>query len=172
MSPFLEFEDKTVEKAVNKASEALNIPKEKLKHEVISHGATGIFGLIGTKKARIRVTIPDQEKKPESIAESETIKIKAPSTSLVTETIEEEDSHKKADREAQKDKIFPDDPMELAQTVLQRIVDFITTDATIKVRNGSKNVLFEVEGGNPAVLIGKHGQTLEAIQYLVVLLHG
>ena len=50
MSPSLEFEDKNVELAVKKACEELNIPKEKLKHDVISYGSTGIFGLVGTKK--------------------------------------------------------------------------------------------------------------------------
>jgi len=58
MSPSLEFEDKNVEMAVKKACEELDIPKEKLKHDVISYGSTGIFGLVGTKKARIRVTLP------------------------------------------------------------------------------------------------------------------
>ena len=55
MSPRLEFEGKSVEKAVQKACEELDIPKEKLKHDVISYGSSGIFGLVGTKKARIRV---------------------------------------------------------------------------------------------------------------------
>ena len=58
MSPSLEFEEKNVEMAVKKACEKLNIPREKLKHDVISYGSTGIFGLVGTKKARIRVTVP------------------------------------------------------------------------------------------------------------------
>ena len=51
MSPSLEFEEKNVEMAVKKACEELNIPREKLKHDVISYGSTGIFGLVGTKKA-------------------------------------------------------------------------------------------------------------------------
>ena len=51
-------EEKNVEMAVKKACEELNIPREKLKHDVISYGSTGIFGLVGTKKARIRVTLP------------------------------------------------------------------------------------------------------------------
>ena len=59
MSPCLEFEDRNVEMAVKKACKELNIPREKLKHDVISYGSTGIFGLVGTKKARIRVTIPE-----------------------------------------------------------------------------------------------------------------
>jgi spoIIIJ-associated protein len=55
MSPSLEFEGKDVEQAVKNACDALNIPREKLKHDVISYGSTGIFGLVGAKKAKIRV---------------------------------------------------------------------------------------------------------------------
>ncbi len=44
MSPYLEFEGKIIEKAVQKACETLNIPKEKLKFDVISYGSSGIFG--------------------------------------------------------------------------------------------------------------------------------
>ena len=59
MPRWLEFEDKSVEKVVKRACEELNIPKEKMKYDVISHGSSGIFGLVGTKKARIRVSLPD-----------------------------------------------------------------------------------------------------------------
>ncbi|HHC24754.1 MAG TPA: KH domain-containing protein, partial [Desulfobacterales bacterium] len=58
-------------------------------------------------------------------------------------------------------------PSELGREALQRIVDFITTDAEISVRETPERIFFNVEGGNTAVLIGKRGQTLEAIQYLV-----
>jgi spoIIIJ-associated protein len=51
MSPSLEFEGKDIEQAVKNACDALNVPKEKLKHDVISYGSTGIFGLVGAKKA-------------------------------------------------------------------------------------------------------------------------
>ena len=55
----------------------------------------------------------------------------------------------------------------LSVIVLQRIIDSITSDASITVEEDSDRVLFNVAGGNAAVLIGKRGQTLEAIQSLV-----
>ena len=62
MSPNLEFEDKNVEMAVEKACEELNIEKEKLKYDIISYGSSGIFGLVGSKKAKIRVVLPKPPK--------------------------------------------------------------------------------------------------------------
>ena len=63
MSPTKEFESKNVEQALQKASEELNIPADKLEHDVISYGSTGIFGLVGMKKAKIRVVVPEEAKR-------------------------------------------------------------------------------------------------------------
>ena len=43
----------------------------------------------------------------------------------------------------------------------------ITTDATISIEERSNRIFFNVKGGNSAILIGKRGQTLEAIQYIL-----
>jgi spoIIIJ-associated protein len=58
MTSGLEFDGKNVEIAIKKACDKLKIKEEKLKYDVISYGSTGIFGLVGTKKAKIRVTSP------------------------------------------------------------------------------------------------------------------
>ena len=50
---------------------------------------------------------------------------------------------------------------------LRRLVDFITENSKIEVETTGQRILFKVEGGNSGMLIGKRGQTLEAIQYLV-----
>ncbi len=52
-----EFEGKTVEDAIAKACETLNAKREDLNIEIISEGSTGIFGLMGLKKAKIRVSL-------------------------------------------------------------------------------------------------------------------
>jgi spoIIIJ-associated protein len=52
----LEFEEKTVEEAIASACEKLSMPQEKLEIEIISRESSGIFGIFGAKKARIRVT--------------------------------------------------------------------------------------------------------------------
>jgi len=62
MKSFLDFEEKNVEKAVQKACTDLNVAREKLKYDIISHGSSGIFGLVGAKKALIRVFVPEIQK--------------------------------------------------------------------------------------------------------------
>lgn len=159
MTSCLEFDGKNVEKAVEKACKELNISKEKLKYDVISYGSTGIFGLVGTKKAKIRVALPEPAPgiSPETISAEE----------LKEQGIEEERSQIQAIVEGSEIYDFPDNPSDLGRDVLQRMVDFITTDAKISVEEDSDRIFFNVKGGNSAVLIGKRGQTLEAIQYIV-----
>ncbi len=52
----LEFEEKSVEDAIALACQKLKLPREKLEIEVISKGSSGIFGIVGARKAKIRVT--------------------------------------------------------------------------------------------------------------------
>ena len=59
MAPVYEFEGKTREEAARNACEALGISEDELDIEVISYGSTGIFGLVGVKKAKIKVTVPE-----------------------------------------------------------------------------------------------------------------
>ncbi|MBW1752350.1 MAG: Jag N-terminal domain-containing protein, partial [Deltaproteobacteria bacterium] len=154
MSPCFEFEDKSVEKAIQKACAELNIPKDKLRHDVISYGSTGIFGLVGTKKARIRVTTPEPAPEPGPVSQDKAISDEAfkKQTKAESETIKSA-----AGREC---KPYPptDDFKEIGQDA---------TDAKISVKEGRGRIFFNVNGGETGVLIGKQGQTLEAIQYLV-----
>ncbi|MDZ7698971.1 MAG: Jag N-terminal domain-containing protein [Deltaproteobacteria bacterium] len=56
-----EFEGKTDEEAIEAACRQLNASRDDLDIEIIEPGSTGIFGLVGGKKAKIRVTIQSPE---------------------------------------------------------------------------------------------------------------
>ncbi|NLI80224.1 MAG: protein jag [Deltaproteobacteria bacterium] len=55
----LEFEEKSVEEAIAAACQKLNLPREKLEIEILSKGSSGIFGIVGVRKAKIRVTFQE-----------------------------------------------------------------------------------------------------------------
>ena len=157
MSPVLEFESKSVEEAVQKASQELNIPPNKLAHDIISYGSTGIFGLVGSKKAKIRVVVPDDlEIKTADTAAEEIEKDCEEVIAIVDEAFGKKCANKVSEENAA-----------LGKEVLQKVVDFITTDAAISLTHNDGKLVYEVSGGNTAVLIGKRGQTLEAMQHLV-----
>ena len=164
MSPGLEFEGKNVEQALQKACKELSVSKDKLKHDVISYGSTGIFGLVGSKKAKIRVVVPEKATGVVSPSKAET---PPPPQSLPQQEPQAEPLAESqivpADLDA--DKAY-DEAIDLGRNILQQIIDFITTDASISIKKNSGNVFFDITGGTSALLIGKHGQTLEAMQHL------
>ncbi len=55
---------------------------------------------------------------------------------------------------------------ERVRELLERIVEDSETEATIDVREDADEVLAEIRGDDLGLLIGHHGQTLDAIQHL------
>ena len=54
MDGYKEFKGKTLDSAIEEACSYFNSPREKLEIELINDAKTGIFGLVGAKKAKIR----------------------------------------------------------------------------------------------------------------------
>ena len=137
MSALLEFKAKNVDKAVQKASVELKMPKEEIKYEVLSYGSSGIFGLSGTKKAKIRVKLPKASPDKEPPAETAEFNTEAPpapdaskrSEATATMVIDDENGVVKENSEGHRLYSFPDDAAEIGRLVLQRIADTITADA-------------------------------------------
>ncbi len=56
-----EFQGKTAEEAIENACRQLNLTRDGMEIEIIEPGSAGIFGLVGGRKAKIKVSI--QKKK-------------------------------------------------------------------------------------------------------------
>ena len=63
----IEMTGKTVEEALKHALDQLNLTKDKVDVEVIDEGSKGLFNLIGTKPAKVKVT-----KKPDVLDDTKT----------------------------------------------------------------------------------------------------
>jgi spoIIIJ-associated protein len=62
-----EFEGKNTEDAIQEACRALHISKDDVEIEVLEPGSAGIFGLVGGRKAKIKVTLREEESAAPSI---------------------------------------------------------------------------------------------------------
>jgi spoIIIJ-associated protein len=144
MAAHHEFEGKTKEDAVRKACEALGVSEDDIEIEVVSYGSTGIFGLVGAKKAKVKVTLTEPLE-PEVVEEER--------TETETETV---DMEREADAVA-----------EIARKTLFEVIEFIVDDATVSVAKDGGGIRLRIEASNPAILIGRHGRTLDALQYIV-----
>ena len=159
----LEFEGKNVDKAVRMACDELNLTKDEFQYKVLSRGSSGIFGLAGAKKARIKVYLPEKSMESEPEADNVT-----PPEAVSEESTQSADSitaESLSGNMAHSDS--GENPLALSREVLRRIVDAITADATITAEEANGRIVLNVTGGNAGALIGKKGQTLEAIQSLV-----
>jgi len=148
------FEGKNLDEAIRKACEELNLSKERLNYDVLSHGPSGIFGLAGARKARIRVNWPDAPESYDTQPPGDRIPAGAAELDPV-------------DSDGLQLHVFPDNPRDLGQAVLQRILDTITSDYEIFAEEAVERIKYNVKSNNAAVIIGKKGQTLEAIKSLV-----
>lgn len=61
------------------------------------------------------------------------------------------------------------DPIEEASAFLKKVSEEMGVQATISVVQEGKNITFQLAGEKISVLIGKRGQTLNALQYLTQL---
>lgn len=160
MSSF-EYEGKNVDKAIKKACEELNLARDEIHYDILSHGSSGIFGFAGAKKARILVDLPEKAREAETESAGPEVENSNDTMAPQDQFLNDGDSGGRRQYE------FPDNPLDLGRTVLQRIVDSITADAKISAEESSERIFLNVTGGNAGMLIGKKGQTLEAIQSLV-----
>ena len=239
-----EFSGKDVDTAVRTACSVLSVSKKELKYDVISTGASGIFGIVGRKDAVIKVFLPQnsndaseddmegirsmvdeafgedtrlnsqdaRQKKnktdvgqPKKKAPAEPQKKpdpspqKEPQQEVKTNKTEtaasppqpEADSKKpqpetrpKADKPTPRPKDdAPDSPPEspaeapvvvdvtresidLGVLTLQKMADLITEDAVVEAQTDKDHLTLKISGGNAGILIGRKGQTLDAMQFL------
>ncbi len=160
MTSYIKFEGKNIEKAVKKACGKLKIDKEKLRYKVISYGSTGIFGLVGRKKAKINVLVPEDKTEKEK-PENNKPENNKPKNNKIDNKEDGKAIYENKENEIREINV------QTGKDVLQKIIDSITEDAQIEIEEQSQQTVFNVVGGNSALLIGKRGKTLEAIQVVV-----
>ena len=137
-----EFEGKTTEEAIQNAARELNLPVEELSVDVIEPGSAGIFGLVGGRKAKIKVTL------------------KTPSE-LEEEGEEEEQEPGERREEPQENDVS------FAKRTLEEILALIPVEATVAASRGEGRITLKVQGDRSGLLIGRKGKTLDALQFLV-----
>ena len=137
-----EFEGKNDEEAIENACRQLNLSREEFNIEIIEPGSAGIFGLVGGRKARIRVSVTQEE--PELPQEENII-------AAVKETSSGNENGVAVAKEALEN-ILALIPMEGTSVLAQQV------DGTINLN---------IEGDKSGLLIGRKGRTLDALQFIV-----
>jgi len=139
---YVETEGETIDQAIANALKVLGVEREKITVDILAEGKKGILGF-GAQKARIRAALRKG---------SIDLNVAQPVTmSFDVKAIAEK-----------------------AQGVLQEILNRMGVKASVESKVGDKEeeIVLGISADNSGVLIGRKGQTLEALQYLVTRITG
>ncbi|MGE7022422.1 RNA-binding cell elongation regulator Jag/EloR [Solibacillus cecembensis] len=160
----------TLEKAISLALQKLGHSRDQVDVEVLQEGKKGFLGF-GARPAEVRVTVKEvvQLKVNEETAEQPVIVEKQQQTA--TENLEDESNYLKDDQPIHQELLAEVDPIEEAKKYLTSIVEPMgITDLSIEHTSDGKNVSFKLSSEKAALLIGKRGYTLNALQQVTQLM--
>lgn len=140
---FEEFEGKTYEEAVKKATMSLGVEEKDLEIEVKEVDTKGILGLLGSKKIRILARKREHKNITEEILKDAKDTI---NDSLTSETPEEYGKH-----------------------FLEMLGKKLGLSINTKISQSNGRLLFLLQCDHGDVLIGKEGEVLEALQFILRL---
>ncbi|MCK9176519.1 MAG: protein jag [Clostridiales bacterium] len=153
MERTIETTGKTVEQAIQEALEELGVKEDLALIEVLDEGETGGLLGFGRRPARVRVSVDDNK-----------VQVSEKASELKRKTVAEEDES--GWKVALDDRGFV--PAEnAALDYIEAIFSGIGIHGRIESYMGEDESLhIDVLGSDCGVAIGRHGETLEAIQYL------
>jgi spoIIIJ-associated protein len=145
----VEAEGDTIDNAIDSALRTLGVSRDKVTVDILSEGRKGIFGF-GAQKARVRATLRMTAVSPTEEDEKFPAGASPVTAAEVAATVEK------------------------AQTALREILRLMGVAATVETKAGKTGdeVVLDVRSDNNALLIGRKGQTLEALEYLIIRMAG
>lgn len=176
---------KTIEAAVAEGLEKLGISREEAVVHVVEQPSSGLFGLIHKKMAVVDISAPDEEVPEDTVEEAPAAEI--PAEEAKEETPAEEPKAEEAAPEAEEapaeeKKAEREEPTfdpeeqkkvaEEAKTFLAGVFAGMHLAVTMECRMTEGRIMINLVGDGLGILIGKHGQTLDALQYLTNLAAG
>jgi len=163
----LEIEDKSIDDAIEKACRDFGVPREKLNIEIISESTGGFWGVL-SKKAKIKASLlsldmdftltDDPESKSEARIKIEPrIKPEAPPTPAVSV------SNSMSSFSPNTGSALASQAKELLAGILSRM----SFECQVSVNETPEKIILNIEGDESGLLIGRRGQNLDALQYIL-----
>lgn len=147
----VEAEGTSIDEAIDGALKRLGVTRDRVEIEILGNATRGLFG-IGGRKARVRATVrtPIDTELGVERPRSQERPAFAPAAPRLLEPVAVD--QRLAER---------------AQQVLQEIVDRIGVQAGVVVGEDDGRIVLELTGDATGVLIGRRGQMLDALEYMV-----
>ncbi|MDR1320124.1 MAG: protein jag [Gracilibacteraceae bacterium] len=154
---------RTIEDAVAAClAELGGVSAEDVEIEVLEEPGKGLFGLFGGRPARVRVSLPEnrEEAAPDKNDEDggKPEKIKRWRKTAEDESVSPEEKAALYARQA-----------EIARELLSRLLKAMSVEADIEVFCRENGAQIKIAGDDVGVLIGRRGETMDALQFLINL---
>ena len=166
MANVIEITGKTVEEAIQAATAQLGVEASDLDVEVLELPKKKLFGLFGETPAKIRATVkipePPVAVEPAPIEES-------PAPEIVDAPAKEFEPVLEPSPVAETEPFDREQAIDAAGKFLQDVFAAMELEVTLKVTDAEDDCRIELLGKNLGMLIGRRGQALDALQYLLNL---
>lgn len=140
----LDLTGKTVEECIENALIELSAKKEDIEYEILQHPSRGFLGFIGGKPAKVKITLKPKSPK--------------------IEAVKNDDKEENGDVSLKKD-----DYEVLAKKFLRDVLNNMNIKCEIHVENTKDELNVNLIGNDMGILIGRRGETLDSLQYLLSL---
>ncbi len=157
----IEVTSSSVDEAVKEGLEKLGLKEDDVEVEVIEKGGRGLFGL-GSHQAKVKLTVKEsvfQTVKP--VPESAGEMVGAQISSALPANLTPEQDYE----------------LQVSRVVVETLIEKMKVHAKIQARylepddkTGERPLFIEVLGDDLSILIGRHSETLNAIQYISSLI--
>ena len=177
---YKEISGKSFEDAISEACETFGVTSDDIEYEIVDMGTTGFLG-IGSKPTVIRARVKDEALKKIDIVNSKATEaqnkseikeeVHIPEVKEEVQTEEKKEPEKIEEIKEDAPVIDADEVCRIAREFLENVFKAMDIEVIIDIKFNSDNreLDIDLEGKEMGVLIGKRGQTLDSLQYLVSL---
>jgi len=188
----IEIEEKSIDTAIETACQEFGVTRDKLNIEIISEGNRGFLGMLA-KKAKIRASLLTLDvsfdlKVNEQISVAnispanvppkiESPKVEPPIVEPPKAELPKVEPQLKItpkpipEKREEKEAAAPPatlSPLAMkAKEILEGILEKMSFECQITIQETPEKIVFNIEGDGSGLLIGKRGQNLDAIQYIL-----
>ena len=172
MANVIEKTGKTVDEAVQAAAAEFGVAASEVEYEILETPTKRLFGLFGETPAKIRASIKVSEPPP-VVEEPATVAVEEPAREETPVQPEQPAIEPVLEPSPVEEEVADaaefDRAVGAAENFLQEVFAAMQLEVTIAVEESEESVKLNLSGKGLGVLIGRRGQALDALQYLLNL---
>ncbi len=172
----LEYIAPSSEEAITKGLAELGISREKVEIEILDSGSKGIFGL-GGRQARVRLTVME-----ELVEEIQDVRVSIQQPDFLMKKPEVSvpfAGPEFSENEESTAEVINEDTLKVAINVVEELLEKMRIQASVIGKIGKtadeseqETIMIDIKGDDLSYLIGRHSETLNALQYITSLIVG